>query len=80
MILTNSPYKFQNISAIETGLSDFHKMVVTAMKRAFQKLKPKIVHYIDYKQFTKDEFRKNLLLNSSLENISVCDNGLEKFL
>ena len=29
MILTNRPKHFQNSNEIETGLSDFHKMVVT---------------------------------------------------
>ena len=28
LILTNSPYSFQHSCVIETGLSDFHKMIV----------------------------------------------------
>ena len=32
LILTNSPYSFQYSCVIETGLSDYHKMTVTAMK------------------------------------------------
>ena len=40
LILTNNPYSFQNSWLIETGLSDFHKMVVSVMKTTFQKLKP----------------------------------------
>ena len=35
LILTNSPYSFQNSCAIETGLSDFHKMAVTVMKTTY---------------------------------------------
>ena len=31
--------------AIETGLSDFHKMTVTVMKSQYQKQKPKIISY-----------------------------------
>ena len=45
LILTNSPYSFQNSCVMETGLSDFHKMIVSVMKTYFQKLKPKIVQY-----------------------------------
>ena len=42
LILTNSPYSFQNSCVIETGLSDFHKIIVSVMKNAFQKLKPRL--------------------------------------
>lgn len=80
LILTNSPYIFQNSCAIKTGLSDFHEMIVTAMKSTFQKLKPKIVHCRDYKQFSNNESRKIILLNLSLESIGVSDNDLEKIL
>ena len=80
LILTNSPYSFQNYCVIETGLSDFHKMTVSVMKTTFQKLKPKIVNYRDYSGFSNDDFRKNLLHNLSLEIINTNSNGLEKFL
>ena len=59
-----------------TGLSDFHKMVVLVMKTTFQKLKPRIVQYKDYTQFSNDDFRKKLLENLSLENINTNSNGL----
>ena len=45
LILTNSPYSFQNSCVIETGLSYFHKMIVSVMKTTFQKLKPRNVQY-----------------------------------
>ena len=32
LILTNCPRSFQNSCVLETGLSDFHKMVTTIMK------------------------------------------------
>ena len=32
LILTNSPRSFQNPSVVETGLSDFHSMIVTVLK------------------------------------------------
>ena len=37
LILTNSPYSFQNSFPIETILSDFHKMTVTVMKTTYEK-------------------------------------------
>ena len=78
LILTNSPYSFQNSCVIETGLSDFHKMTVSVMKTTFQKLKPKIVNYRDYSGFSSD-FGKNLLHNLSLEIINTNSNALKNF-
>ena len=80
LILTNSPYSFQHSCVIETGLSDFHKMIVSVLKTTFQKLKPKIVHYRDYTKFSNYDFKKKLLTNISLENINTNSNGLERFL
>ena len=51
LILTNSGRNFQHTTAIETGLSDFHKMVVTVLKASFDKQKQNIVNYRDYKNF-----------------------------
>ena len=46
LILTNRPKFFQNTNVLETGLFDFHKMVVVnIMKTTFRKLKPKIINY-----------------------------------
>ena len=36
LFLTNSPNSFQNSGVVETGLSDFHRMIVTVMKTSFQ--------------------------------------------
>ena len=61
VILTNSYRSFQNSCAIETGLSDFHKMIATILKIYFQKKEPKIMHYRDYKNFSEVEYRKCLV-------------------
>ena len=50
---------FQNYCVTETGLSDFHKIIVSVMKTTFQKLKPRTVQYRDHTQFSNDDFRKN---------------------
>ena len=41
LILTNRPKSFQSTCAIETGLSDFHRMTVSVLKMHFRKLPPK---------------------------------------
>ena len=51
LIITNSRNKFQNTTAISTGLSDFHKMVLTILKTKFENFKPKEIIYRNYKFF-----------------------------
>ena len=41
LILTNKPLSFQNSCVVETGLSDFHRMILKVTKMTFQKLKPR---------------------------------------
>ena len=51
LILTNRPDLFQHSSAFDTGLSDFYLLTVTEFKMGFQKLKPKIIAYRDYRNW-----------------------------
>ena len=80
LILTNNTNSFQNSGVIETGLSDFHKMTVTVMKTTFEKLKPNIIHYRDYRKFSNDKFRENLISRLSTKNNRVYCNGRENLL
>ena len=72
LILTNKPRSFQNTSAIETGLSDFHKLTATVLKTNFAKLPPKILYYRNYNYFNNAHFRKDLL-----DNLGTCSYGVE---
>lgn len=71
LFLTNSPYNFQNTTAVATGLSDFHKMVITVMKTTFPKAKPKVIYYRQYKKFVLGDFR--MALKTRLENTTDCN-------
>ena len=79
LILINSSTSFQNPSAVEAVLSDFHKMTIMVMKATFQKLKPHLIYYQDYSMFSNDKFREKPLPKVSVENISNTINGLEIF-
>ena len=46
---------------METGLCDFYKITVTVMKTTFEKVKPNIIHYRDYRKFSNDKLRENLI-------------------
>ena len=69
-LLTNSCNSFQNSSVVETGLSDFHKMIVTVMKTFFQRLLPKVRHYRNY---NKNVFRASLFNELSKFSIEAID-------
>ena len=66
LILTNCPRSFQNSCAIETGLSDFYKIVVTVMKTTYRKLEPRIVYYRDFKYFCNNSFKELLQIVTKL--------------
>ena len=57
LLLTNFSKNFRNSCVIETGLSDFHKMLVTVMKTNFRKLELKILNYRNYRYFSNDRFK-----------------------
>ena len=78
VMLTTSCRSFHNSCAIETGLSDFHKMVVTVMKSHFQKKEPKIIPYRDYNNFYAEEYRQYTI--SLLSSEQVTRSGFDTFM
>ena len=60
LILTSDKKKLANIKAVETGLSDFHAMVVTTLKGSFHKRGPRIITYRDYSKFDDHSFREKV--------------------
>ena len=88
LVLTNSNRSFQNSCTIETGLSDFHKMIVTVLKIYFQKREAKVINYRDYRNFSNEEFRQQVLKDilKATQNgdivsyesfLSICQQALE---
>ena len=51
LFLTNNYRSFLSTCALSSGLSDFHKLVVTVMKTTFPKANPKKIFYRKYKNF-----------------------------
>ena len=45
VILTNRKRSFKNSSTVATGVSDFHKMVLTTMRANYERLKPIQIQY-----------------------------------
>ena len=72
LILASHPKCFQNSSVHETGISDFHKLTFVVLKTYFQTAKPRIIKYRDYKHFDNNEFRDEVIRESS-SNIMQSD-------
>ena len=60
VILTNCKGCFKNSGTVETGASDFHKMVLTMFKGRFIKQKPIEITYRDYRYFNESVFLHDL--------------------
>ena len=80
LFLTNSYQNFQNTTTVATGLSDFHKMVITVLKNTFPKAKPKVIQYRDYKSFNLQNFREELKIDLKNKTIEKYDTFEEIFL
>ena len=60
MILTNKAKSFQSTSVMETGLSNFHRMTISILKKHFRKLPPKVIGCRDFKNFENEKFMNSL--------------------
>ena len=66
-ILSNTCRRFQSTCVVETGLSDFHLMRLTVIKKSFRKFHPRLINYRSYNNFSNEALRKCLLEKLSKE-------------
>ena len=69
LILTNRKYCFNNTSSYETGISDHHHLIFSMMKTTFASEEPKKFVYPDYKTFSHENFKNDLLSKTVDENV-----------
>ena len=79
LILTNVARNFHSTCVLEIGLSDFHLMTLTVMRKRFKQFQPRVIHYRSYKHFSNQYFRKYLLEKLSKEVLVNNDNGFQRF-
>ena len=65
---------------IETGLPDFHKMIVAVMKMHFSKMKPQFVSYRKYVDFHNETFLDSLRHELNVRGEFLNKKGLDTFL
>ena len=73
----NYARSFHNTCVFETGISDFHKLVVTLLQSKFESLPPKIISYRTYKHFNEKK-NKDLFL-SYLNELEMSDLSVDVF-
>ena len=64
---------------IETGLSDFHLMTLTIMRKKVYKTESRIINYSSLKHFSNKKFRKSLIDNLSNQIYVNNDDGFNRF-
>ena len=60
LFLTNRPLSFQKTRITETGINDYHKVILIFFKCHYTRLKPKTIYYRNYKNFNEELFLKDL--------------------
>ena len=78
LILTNRPRSLCNSDNLETGLSDFHKLTSTFLTTFFKKPSPKVISYRNYKIFSNDLFRLDLI--NEITSNDILEGDLTAFL
>ena len=68
LLLTTFPKSFSKSQTLQTGLSDFRKLILTVLKIHYKKQKSLVVTYKDYKNLSNESFRAELL--SAMERYS----------
>ena len=72
LFIRNCRKSFESTLAIEGGLSDFHKFIVSVLKVKHEKVPHKIIQYRGYKNFGSTRFFENLHLRlTHLDNNSL---------
>ena len=76
LFITNHTGSFMKTTAVSTGLSDFHKMVVTVMRTTFPKTGPLTVRFRDFCKYDCTAF--GIDLDRRMRNQPVNYDTLEK--
>ena len=79
-MLTNRHRSFLNSCVIETALYDFCKMTFTVLRSLFNKAKPEVIFYRDYKNFINDNYRsfiEEFSGNLDISNSTALDSFLD---
>ena len=77
LVLTNKSRSVRKTTTVESGLSDFHKMVVTVLKTTFSKQGPTVINSRNYKKYDENAFKSDL--QQELQKIDQSDLNYSSF-
>ena len=72
--------KITFVVTVSTGLSDFHKLVLTVLKTSIVKNKPREIQSGNYKYFGSGKFNRDLKEEFLREYVDSCSKFDDKFL
>ena len=72
LFLTNNGLSFQHTETFSTGLSDFHKLVLTVLNTTVLRNNQKELHYRNYKKFNFLKFNADLKNAFAHDKIESC--------
>ena len=64
---------FEKCLTLETGMSDFHKLIITILKIKPDKLPPRIIKYSDYNNIGSKAFNNKLQVNFDMISSSFIE-------
>ena len=79
LFLTNNAFLFKSPKTVSTGLSDFHKLVLTVLKTNIVENKPRKIEYRNYKYFDSRKFNRDMKEEFSSEYVNSCSKFDEIF-
>ena len=65
LLISNKEKCFKSATVIDARLSGFYKMVLVALKKKFERTKPKVIGYRDYRHFDGNSFSCALIFKLS---------------
>ena len=71
LLISNKEKCFKSAATIDTGLSDFHKMIPVVSKKKIEREKPKVISYRDYRHFDSNFFRCALRFELKYQHIAT---------
>ena len=77
LILTNRKYCFKKTLSYETGISGHHHLIFSIMKTTFAPEEPKKCVYREYKTFSRESFKNDLMSKTVDENVDYSKFGKE---
>jgi hypothetical protein len=73
LILTNRPRSFLGQNIIDTGISDFHRLIYGVLPGTLAKFKKKVIKYRSFRKFNEEAYLNDIALSSLFDCADIPD-------